>query len=630
MRKVATIFVLSVFGPSLVLAWLAVRSLRDQQFLLERQQVLLCQSEVLAIAGGINGRLAEHQREFGLQVEAMLAGQPASAVAAVFDQHLPDIWPWAEVGFVASLDGAILSPAPPAGAHSRQFLSENDLFFSNRGTLEVYNNPKSVNYSQLAEAQQAMRQIGGPGPQAILPVEPAAVQARPPPPTRNVAVPRQVVPLNDPQAADNYFSRLAASEAHFRDLIGDAAEGSLARFVGSQLRLWIWRRSPQDPQLVFGAQLDLSRLRQDLQERFLVLPGARPSAATARDSQPRADLRGRVCLALIDEAGRPLARSHPNFQADWRHPFVATEIGEILPRWEVCAYLLDPAQLARMAASIRLTLGFLVAVLLSAIAAGGWLVVRDLRRELTLARQKTDFVSNVSHELKTPLTSIRMFAELLADGRVTQAEKQRDYLRIITVEAGRLARLINNVLDFSRLERGEKKFQFLACDLVEIVRETAESFRPHLQSNGFALECRLPPEPRMVRGDRDGLAQILVNLLSNAEKYSGDGREIEVRVADGSDPAVVEIEVLDRGMGVPRGCEEKIFEKFFRAHDTLASGIQGSGLGLTLARQVARAHGGDLDYRPRAGGGSCFLLRLPRAGPAAPGPAPILENLDAC
>jgi signal transduction histidine kinase len=229
-----------------------------------------------------------------------------------------------------------------------------------------------------------------------------------------------------------------------------------------------------------------------------------------------------------------------------------------------------------------------------------------------LARQKTDFVSNVSHELKTPLTSIRMFSELLAEQRVNDPVKQRSYLNIITAETARLTRLINNVLDFSRMEGGEKKYNFRDCDLVALVRETAESYRPHLENNGFKLECNLPSTPLPVRADTDAIAQVIVNLLSNAEKYSDSRKEIEIQVSQRDGPLpCAEVKVLDRGLSVPRGSEEKIFEKFYRAHDSLSSGIQGSGLGLTLARQIACAHGGDVAYEFRAGGGSCFCLRLP-------------------
>jgi signal transduction histidine kinase len=261
---------------------------------------------------------------------------------------------------------------------------------------------------------------------------------------------------------------------------------------------------------------------------------------------------------------------------------------------------------------LKLTLGLLIGVLLTAIGIGSWLIVADLNRQLTLARQKTDFVSNVSHELKTPLTSIRMFSELLAEGRVTDRAKQRTYLGIITAETARLSRLINNVLDFARIERGEKKYNFQQCDLVIVVRETADTYRPHLEASSFQFACELPDAPLFVNGDRDALAQVVVNLLSNAEKYSDSHKEVVLEVRMQASPLpCVEVKVLDRGLGVPTGCGEKIFEQFYRAHDSLSNGIQGSGLGLTLARQIARAHGGDVSYEPRDGGGSCFTLRLP-------------------
>jgi signal transduction histidine kinase len=323
-------------------------------------------------------------------------------------------------------------------------------------------------------------------------------------------------------------------------------------------------------------------------------------------------LQEEICVALLDDSAKPVALSHQGFRAPWKRPLVSTPIGESLPHWEAAVYPLDPAKLTRSAQTLKLTLGLLIGVLVLAIGIGGWLIVADLNRQLTLARQKTDFVSNVSHELKTPLTSIRMFSELLAEGRIRDPARQRSYLSIINSETARLTRLINNVLDFARIERGEKKYHFQPCDVVDVLRETVESYRPHLETNGFKLECDFPDAPACVSGDRDALAQVAVNLLSNAEKYSDGCKEITVRIARQTSPLPhVEVRVLDRGLGVPAGCGEKIFEKFYRAHDSLSSGIQGSGLGLTLARQIARAHGGEVAYEPRDGGGSCFTLRLP-------------------
>lgn len=397
-------------------------------------------------------------------------------------------------------------------------------------------------------------------------------------------------------AAQNNLSKAVPAEAEFAQLIGDETDGMLARFLQNKLKLMFWHRLNREPGLIFGAQLDLHRLVDGL--RSLV--------------QPEPALRDEICLVLLDDNAKPVALSRAGFSANWKRPFVATEIGDALPHWEIAAYLVNPTALTQAACTAEIMLALLVAVLVLAIGIGSLLIVSNLNAELKLSRQKTDFVSNVSHELKTPLTSIRMFSELLAEGRVTEPARQQSYLNIISAEAARLTRLINNVLDFSRMENGEKKYNFQPCDLTDVIRSTAGTFRPHLEANGFQFDCQWPEAALSVRGDADALSQIVVNLLSNAEKYSNGQKEITLQLILNQSPLPhAEVRVLDRGSGVPAGSGEKIFEKFYRAHDSLASGIQGSGLGLTIARQIARAHGGDLTYEPRAGGGSCFILRLP-------------------
>ncbi|HWW01759.1 MAG TPA: HAMP domain-containing sensor histidine kinase [Candidatus Acidoferrum sp.] len=594
MKKVALVFVLAVFVPSLVLAWLAVRSLRDQQFLLERQQSLLYQGVADRLAKDVLDALAEDQRVFTEKVSALLLDHDPLEVAKNFDDLLRKQWPLAQVGFAVTLKGDILSPSPYERAEARLFCADNSRFLANRESVEVYLNPKLMANNQQAQSSVATQSESN----TDLAKKYGLGKSQQ---TRNV-IPQQLGGFSQKLSKadeDNQqpFSKVAASEAEFRQLIGDDNEGALARFVDNKLSVLFWCRAAHDPQMILGAQLDLRALERDL-------------GALVQPVEP--ELRAEICAALLDDTGKPVAVSKPDFHANWKRPFVATEVGETLPHWEVAVYLLDPAKLTRSADTVKLTLGLLIAVLVLAIGIGSWLIVADLNRQLRLARQKTDFVSNVSHELKTPLTSIRMFSELLAEEHVIEPAKQRSYLGIITAETARLTRLINNVLDFARLERGEKKYQFQKCDLVESARETLETYRPHLEANGFRLECDFPSAPQIVRADRDALAQVIVNLLSNAEKYSESRKEIEVRVeSKAAALPCVELTVSDRGLGVPEGCGERIFEQFYRAHDSLSSGIQGSGLGLTLARQIARAHGGEVTYAPRDGGGSCFTLRLP-------------------
>ena len=591
MKKFALVFLLAVFVPSLVLAWLAVRSLRDQQVVLERQQSLLYQGVADVVAREANGLIAGQQREFSRQVEALLAGSKPMEIAGSFDQRLCKDWPLAEVGFTVSLDGQVFSPQLFYREEANGFLRENAKFLSSCESVAVYwQSPKG----NVVLSQSEEKDGNASAAQAANAVPFASSYAKE---ARELKQARNVAPQQKALANFDNASKVAPSEAEFRQLIGDSTEGTLARFLQNKLNLMFWYRSPRDPQLVFGALIHLPRLIEALRDVVQVQGES---------------LREEICVALLDDAARPVALSRSNFQANWKRPFVATEIGEVLPHWEVSVYLLNPARLTQSAQTLKLTLGLLIATLVLAIGVGGWLIVLDLNRQLTLARRKTDFVSNVSHELKTPLTSIRMFSELLAEGRVTDPEKQRSYFNIITAEAARLTRLINNVLDFSRMERGEKEYNFAPADLVAVVRETVESYRPHLEAGGFTLQCDTPESSLLVNGDRDALAQIVVNLLSNAEKYSGDRKEVRVEARARSQPLPhAEVRVLDRGPGVPKGCEDRIFEQFYRAHDSLSSGIQGSGLGLTLARQIARAHGGEVIYQAREGGGSCFSLRLP-------------------
>jgi signal transduction histidine kinase len=603
-KKIALVFVLAVFVPSLVLAALALRSLRDQQLILRNKQAQLYQTTADGIFKDIEGYFLDRQREFASQVESILAQDSVLEAAAAFDIRLRKSWPLAEVGFAVSLDGTVYAPSLLQSHEARQFRLENDKFLCSRESVEVYwNSAKGlVSLSQLDEKSGNTKNEGQQLANANVPGNNSDVEKNNS--LKSSKVSRSVMPQQYQGQAketpsDQQFSKVAVAEAEFRQLVGDSDSGTLARFLQNKLHLMFWYRPPRNRQIVFGAQLDRKHLVDDL--RTLV-------------NQLDAALREEICAALVDDTGKPVATSRADFQTDWKHPFVAREVGEILPHWEVAVYLLHPAKLDQTAATFKLTLSLLVAVLILAIAVGGWLIVRDLNRQIALARQKTDFVSNVSHELKTPLTSIRMFSELLAEGRVMDRDKQKNYLNIITAETARLTRLINNVLDFSRLERGEKKYKFEKCDLLRVIRETIESYRPHLESNGFTLRCELPAAPIFINGDCDALAQVLVNLLSNAEKYSGENKEITVQAEQKSEPlAHVEVSVIDRGLGVPAGCEEKIFEQFYRAHDSLSSGIQGSGLGLTLARQIARAHGGDVICRRREEGGSCFALRLPLA-----------------
>ena len=417
---------------------------------------------------------------------------------------------------------------------------------------------------------------------------------------------RNVAPQQNFMNNGVVLSQLTPATADFKALTSDANEGVITRFVQDQLDIIFWLRPAQAPDMVFGCLIASDNLR-DLWPAVLPAREKEYSSRVSRTDKPE------FVLALLDDKARPIVTQPPGETGrDWKRPFVASEIGEALPHWEAALYLQRPEQVRESARALRRTLTLLIATALGAIACGGWLIVADARRQLALAQQKTDFVSNVSHELKTPLTSIRMFAELMQNGRgAASVEKHPQYLRIIMVEAERLTRLINNVLDFAGLERKHKRFDKKPLDLHAVLGRAWEGHELHLRESGFTTRWQAAPSPYPVVGDEDALAQILVNLLSNAEKYSGERKDVELHTY--LDGAHVCVSVLDRGSGVPASEERKIFEAFYRAHDSLSSGIQGSGLGLTLTQRLAREHGGEITVAAREGGGSNFTLRLPLA-----------------
>lgn len=418
---------------------------------------------------------------------------------------------------------------------------------------------------------------------------------------------RQVVPQQMANRDAVALSNTVPEDSDFRRVVGSETSGALARFLENKLRLMVWSHSASASSIVFGAQLDQNKLVEALQAAFQI-PELEQASSYSRTNESN------YCVALLDDEGHPVALSRPGFTGDWKHPFVATEIGEALPHWEAALYLVDPQQISRTARTLQLTLGLIVLLLVAAIVSGGSLIAADVRRQVRLAQQKTDFVSNVSHELKTPLTSIRMFADLLAEKRVPDEERQATYLRIIAAEAARLTRLINNVLDFARLERGAPPGEHRACDLVEAAHDVIGTCQPHLEASGVSFRSEIEAETLPIHGDRDALAQIILNLVSNAEKYGGNDIVVRVRRQETAAGALGCVDVLDRGPGIPPKQVKTVFEPFHRLDDSLASGIPGSGLGLTLARRMARAHGGDVTYSPRAGGGSCFTLSVPLTG----------------
>ncbi|HUK47562.1 MAG TPA: HAMP domain-containing sensor histidine kinase [Terriglobales bacterium] len=242
------------------------------------------------------------------------------------------------------------------------------------------------------------------------------------------------------------------------------------------------------------------------------------------------------------------------------------------------------------------------------LAGGIFLTYRNVSKEMAVARLKSDFVSNVSHELRTPLALIRLYAETLELGRLTSPDKREEYYSIIRKESERLTALINNILDFSRIEAGRKEYDFRETDMRELVHNTLESYRYQIEQHGFTFEEKISDVPPL-KVDREAMARSLVNLVNNALKYSQDRKYIGVNLY--RENGGVKLEVIDHGIGIPASEQEKIFEKFYRVGDPLVHNTKGSGLGLSLVQHIAQAHGGDVAVDSTPGAGSKFTITLP-------------------
>jgi two-component system phosphate regulon sensor histidine kinase PhoR len=284
------------------------------------------------------------------------------------------------------------------------------------------------------------------------------------------------------------------------------------------------------------------------------------------------------------------------------------EFETTLYKWRLNVMMTSAQDLAAAVARRRVLEMVLVGLSGLVVIAGSVVILFAAARERKLSNLKSDFVANVSHELKTPLSLVRMFGELLQSGRVDNDAKRQEYLRIIVSESERLAALIENVLDFAKVERGKAAYEFVEGQIGDVVGRAVEACRARAEREGVELEYDAPESLPLIAIDERAIEIAVINLVDNAVKYAPEGKRITVTVSEQS--GSVEIRVTDYGPGISDEEKRRIFERFVRGRNTNKQRVRGSGIGLALVAHIAEAHGGRAWVEDGKTGGASFALTL--------------------
>jgi signal transduction histidine kinase len=290
-------------------------------------------------------------------------------------------------------------------------------------------------------------------------------------------------------------------------------------------------------------------------------------------------------------------------------PFLTVSLADALPGWRL-GLNLNGSDPFSAASSRRTTIYLWTGILVSAsIALLALLLAAYLRRQIRLTRLKNDLIATVSHELKTPLSSIRVLVDTLLDGQHQNSQQVSDYLQLIAKENSRLGNLIDNFLTFSRMERGKFTVEMSTIKVEEIINTAVETLGDRLQAPGCTLKVELATSLSPVKGDHESLVTVLVNLLDNALKYTGPSKNITLRSYSANGDIC--LEVSDDGIGFSRRAAKRIFDRFYQVDRSLARRVGGCGLGLSIVRSIVAAHGGAVAAQSQLGKGSTFTIRLP-------------------
>jgi signal transduction histidine kinase len=315
-------------------------------------------------------------------------------------------------------------------------------------------------------------------------------------------------------------------------------------------------------------------------------------------------------LQIVDSAGQVISGEEvPDSEIIESSSAFVMGFDQDFPPWHIRIFQQFPHFLENQYNMKRNAYILIVAVVMAVFFLGGFMAVRSTAKVVELARLKSEFVATVSHEFRTPLMSIRYLSEMLDGERVKGEDKKKIYYSKIKKESERLSRLIENMLDFSKIEAGMKEYRFEDLSVKEMVEEVAGRYREYMADKKITLDCEIQNPLPVVRADREAISRALFNLLDNAVKYSGKNPVIHLRAF--LDEGAVFLEVQDRGAGISKDDQKKVFEKFYRSSQSASKSIEGSGIGLTLVDHIVKAHGGQVMLKSDLGQGTTVTIELP-------------------
>lgn len=594
LKKTPLLLMILILLPVLLLSWYSIKLEKQQQLLLEHQLTGLIETQLLEVDQQLQGHFFRMEKALRNAFDEQFSLKDSEYI----HDHLRELErnsPYVDQIFILTRNRKTIYPALPDSSireqvfleRYRPLLSQGHLFSIKTESAVSPEDSAAATEDELIELERSAETVGIVSAQ--LKSAPAALELEIS--SRRIAESEPVISY-DTISDSETKSKLAEIKTE-AGLLQSGASGWIAWHQGADLQHIYWIEDPDGQ--VFGFKLNGQRLLSDL---LNMLPDQ--SSAQIHNSLTNSAIR------LVNSQGFTTYEWGELTEIDKQHkPLEILPLSHPLGSWHLEFY--SPSLQAP--ATNWLEKLMVLAIVLTGLLVIGWIVYREQTRATRLAEQRVNFVNQVSHELKTPLTNVRMYAEML-EHRLNETDTQeKRYLGVINSESLRLSRLIENVLSFSRLGRSAYSINPEPGNIGDVIDKVQENFTPSFNQKNIELQFDNQCD-RKAFFDHFAVEQILNNLLSNCEKYAADGGAVQLQCWCDLQSGLAFVSVQDNGPGIPQSESERIFKPFYRISNKLTDGVSGTGIGLSIARELARSHGGDLVLK-NSQSGACFLLKLP-------------------